>query len=1759
MSLPEQDFLFDLSDDLADLGGPERRYRHNLTALQLLRRLDAEQRPATRDEQRALSHYTGWGDSQVLKLAFPPRARWQDASNAPASDEIAALDLSDDEIRSLRASSLNAHYTALLVVRAIWQALEHLGLGKLDTIRCLEPSVGIGHFFSAMPRELHAKSQRVAVELDALTAGILKHLQPNTRVYAAGFEEVALPNNYFDLVVSNVPFGDYPVSDPAVKDKFLRASIHNYFICRAVSLLQPGGFAAIVTSRYTADQTDDRVRRWLLERADLLGTVRLPETAFARNAGTEVVTDVIFLRKRDGEESRGVKGWIELGTLALPDHFGRETPVPINQVFVDHPEWMLGTPALSSGMYRDDEFTVQSDGRDLGTAMTEVLLSILPADIVDATTESEDRADLPAETISARTLFVLPGDANFEQRERVAGTQTIYETAKHLLASEIADAPAADIAAQRARLNEVYDRFSARFGCLNGPSNLKALKDSPALPFLKALEVNFDPLTNSANKADLFTHSTVRAKARMLATDGDADPIQRAHEALLLSLDRYGAPDLDYIARLIGDTREGAIKKLAGRIFRTPVGDWQTAEEYLSGDVRAKLRQTEAAAALDPQFKRNVDALRAVQPEPLGPGEITARLGAGWIPADVVEQFLRDTLARFDGRVTYVLALAQWTIEISKSQRWALDRVELSQRWGTPRRDALELVEDALNLRQPLIFDIVDEGRQERRILNQTETVAIQAKLAEIKDHFASWVWQDGERSQRLCAIYNDQYNHLRPRRYDGSHLSLPGLNAAIQLRPHQKDAIWRAVQSKATLLGHVVGAGKTLIGVCATMELKRLGLAHKALVAVPNHLTEQWLHEALHAYPNANVLCASKDDLSKARRGEFLSRVATNAWDLVIVPHSSFKLLPVNPQTKAAFLRRELAQLEDYLYELKQEGRSTRTAKEIEKAKKRLEVKLKDLGAMRKDSADTVTWEELGIDLLICDEFHQFKNLFFATKMTRVAGLPNSNSERAFDMFVKLRWLLDHGGRAICATGTPVSNTLAEVFSMMRYLQLELLEEKGIAHFDAWAQLFAEAVPQLEMTPDGSGFRMNMRFAKFTNLPELATLWRQVLDVRNAEQLNLPRPKLYRGKPVIVKLSGSPQLKAYVKDLARRVERIKRGEVPPWKDNMLRITGDGRKAALDLRLVKPDAPDLPTSKINVLVNNVVAIWRGSELNHGAQLIFCDIGTPKRLRADMDNAEEETAELMEDGLALQQHDVETSDEQRLMCDVYGDIKRKLVHAGMPAHEVAFIHDAKTPAQRSELFAAVRKGRVRVLIGSTEKMGTGMNCQTRLIGLHHLGAGWRPSDQAQRDGRILRQGNTYPEVLIFNYITEGSFDGFCWQVLESKARFIEQIMAGEITARTAEDVGDTVLTMAEVKALASGNPKVMHKVAVETELTKLSHLYAAWRSEQSTMRWELTGMPERIKAAEHTLDFHMRAKALRDAHADEDFVIQLRTNLDSDNLVTFDKREVAGKRLRLLAEMGYQKLRRSADATMQSHHFFEVGEYKGFWLFLKSFANEALVPELWPALGEELAQSYAATIGDSDLGAIQSLEAQLRGIDKKLNEAGLAKERLIAQEQSMRAELGKPWEHTEKYARLKRQLAVLNVELQQAGVDPGSATVLPEVAAAGETMDTAPTAESPATTEPDMNFSLDEIVAWLRELHCGLPAKTSAVQSEQHVSPMAQAGTTAPVIDEVTLAAMEREIEAKQAQLVFGQMVLQTSKKPKKVVVESSEAQMGFDW
>lgn len=1198
------DFRFVDDDDLSDLGGPASRFDHNVAAIRLLKRLEAESRAPGKlapDEQRTLARYTGWGDTEVLKRAFPNGTyTW-----ARPCDELATL--TEEEIDGILGSTLNAHFTALPIIRAIYSALEDSGLGLLPKLRVLEPAAGVGHFFGAMPVTLAEKSERVAVELDSLTGRILRYLYPQAKVFIQGYETTALPQSYFDLIISNVPFGNYGVHDPQLKPSFLKAAIHDYYFARSLALVRPGGIIAFITSRYTLDKADARVRRYIAERAELLAAARLPEGAFRKNAGTEVVTDVVILRKRAeiAQISEVDSAWIELGEITLRDHRGEIVEEKINNLFAAQPQLMLGVASVARGMYSNDEFTLRTDGRDLAAALREALKAQLPAQSLAEAPQIESRPaleDRPAsqDAAAAVNLEQLSGTA----RHRASALLDIYTAAKQVIRVQLLDAGDDEFGQAQRELNTLYGSFVTRYGYINSRPNLKDLDSrSPLVPFLKALE---EPAgQNRYRKSALFASRTIRPAKRVASAASPKD-------ALLLCLNESGQVDLNHVCSLVGMSVDEVLKSLQGFIYQTPAGEYQTAEEYLSGNVVEKLREARAAAELDPAFRVNVEALEAVQPAQLCPEEIAARLGSGWIPAEVISRFIKELVPQFSGRICYIPSLGAWKIE--GADYFARTTIEATQTWGTTRLSAIDLIDDALNLRTPMVYDEKTTGNAVIRVVNEAETVAAQAKLAEIKLKFAEWVWQDEQRAEQLTAAYNERYNCLRARRYDGGHLQLPGMNNGVALRPHQKDGIWRILQSKATLLGHCVGAGKTYLMIAAAMELKRLGLAHKSLVVVPNHLPTQWEKEARHLYPNVNLLVPSKAELSQSQRGELMSRIATGNYDLIIVPHSAFKLLPTRPETAARYIQCEIDVLREYLGEIPQNERSSnkKTVKEIQKAIKKLEVKLQSaVSGMQRDSAQTVVWEELGIDALFVDEAHMFKNLYLPTKMTRVAGLPNSDSQRAFDAFIKVRSLLDDGKRVVFATATPVSNTLAEVYVMMKFLQLDTLEELGLAHFDAWVQMFAETSQSLEMKPDGSGFRMNTRFNKFTNLPELAALWRQVLDVKTPEQLNLPRPSVAGGGAQVISIPASDALKSFVKQLAIRVEMIKSRKVRPDEDNMLKITSEGRKAALDIRLVLPGAPAPTQSKITALADKIVELYHQAQTTKGVQLVFCDISVPK--------------------------------------------------------------------------------------------------------------------------------------------------------------------------------------------------------------------------------------------------------------------------------------------------------------------------------------------------------------------------------------------------------------------------------------------------------------------------------------------------------------------------------------------------------------------
>ncbi|MBS1808814.1 MAG: DEAD/DEAH box helicase family protein [Acidobacteria bacterium] len=1215
------DFRF-ACDEQLELGGAAARFKHNVAALQLLKRLETgmdSERDLAEEEQRSLARYSGWGDTDVLNHAFPNGTY----SWAKPHAELEGL-LTPEETSSLLASSLNAHYTSLPMIRAIYAALAHFGLAQdrqsrlleleanqsvafasvsSQKLRVLEPAAGIGHWLGAMPADWRAKTERVAVEIDSLSGRILTHLYPNTKAFIQPFEAAPLPENYFDLILSNVPFGNYAVADGSVRENYLKAAIHDYFFVKALRLLRPGGVIAFITSRYTLDKQSPKVRQYLAQHAELLAAARLPRNAFRANAGTEVMTDVVLLRKRRQACREVNEAWVETSNAALRNAEGEELELKLNHYYTQYPAYLLGTPTFGRGMYQANEFLLQDDGRNLAASLAECLCAQLPAQGYQATTTLETPSAIsltsPSEAwINAAEIALL------SERERncVTELRAIYTAAKEVIALQLRDASDEDLQAQQQTLTDLYTRFKAQFGSLH--QNLRHLNPhSPAVPFLKALEIPVGK--NLFNRAPLFYQRTMRPARQAQA---HCTP----KEALLICLQELGRVDVPYIARQCQRSLTEVVTALDGLIYETPAGSYETAEEYLSGEVRQKLREAERAAACNPAFTKHVAALQAIQPANLGPDEIIVRLGAGWVPEPIVQEFVTTLVPSFGGTVRYLPTLATWKVE--NISAWARSAIEANQTWGTSRANAFELIEDILNLRTTTITDeSIGADGSPRRVVNDNETIAAQAKQLEIKRKFSDWIWQDEARTARLIQIYNERFNAFRKREFDGSHLSLPGMSTAIELFAHQKNSIWRILQSQATLLAHCVGAGKTFVMLAAAMELKRLGLCHKALIVVPNHLPAQWAAEALRLYPNIRLLAPSKEHLTSAQRGELLSRIATSDYDAIIIPQTAFKMLPLNPTTVRDHIQREMETLNGYLEEFESTSRQNkRSIKEIQRALKKLKAKLDttEQQIQRLDQA-TITWEELGIDALFLDEFHHYKNLYCPTKMTRVAGLPNTDSQRAFDCFMKVRAVLENGGRVVCATATPVSNTIAEVYICQKYLQLEMLQELGLDHFDAWVQQFAETTQSLEMTPDGSGFRMNTRFNKFTNIPELSQLWQQVLEVKSAAELNLPRPKLAGGKPDIISVPASDELKAYVHDLARRVEAIKGRRVAPHIDNMLKVTSDGRKAALDIRLVRPDAARPAQSKVMALVEQIERLYHETKETRGVQLVFLDISTPK--------------------------------------------------------------------------------------------------------------------------------------------------------------------------------------------------------------------------------------------------------------------------------------------------------------------------------------------------------------------------------------------------------------------------------------------------------------------------------------------------------------------------------------------------------------------
>ncbi len=1651
--------------DLADLGGAAARYAHNLAALRLLRTLERAGRAPTAEEQYILARYTAFAEAAVLNRAFDDAARTGDTSNGrftPNAD-LAAL-TSAAEQAGIRRTALTAFYTPLPIVAAIWDALMRLGLERLPTLRVLEPAAGIGHFISLMPPALRRRAEIVAVELDPVTAQILALLHPEVRLFGGtGFEQATLPEDYFDLAISNVPFSEIGVADPHL-EPYLTRTLHDYFFARALTLVRPGGIVAFLTSYGTLDKADRRARAWFAQQARLLAALRLPNGVFQDNAGSAAGTDLLLLQRYHPDEEHADAPWIASDWADLPrvaadtlhlttgSRYGRaHTPaggMRVSTHFTAHPQDVIGTMYCAVKGGNHWLHVAPPPDMPIADALAQ-RLATLPILTHAASSMQQAACSTPAphQAVAADDDHAPLSIVNSQLSPRAEAMHALYTAAKQVIALEVADADAAALTTARQELNRTYDAFLLRYGVLHARANRRLLKDLPELAFLLALETNVRTTRRGtmAQKAAIFQRPTVRPQRRQ------ADGLS-PQDALLVCLDEIGAVDPDRIAALSGQSRAAVLTALHGVIYRVPgpVEQYVTADDYLSGNIRAKLRAAQSMATLDPQYAHHITALEAALPPPLAPGEITANLGATWIPAADVADFIRSILPAFrHGSVTYHAPLARWEIT---DHHGAGHSVDATSTWGTSRMDAISLIQETLHGRLALVYDTWREHGREQRRLNESETLAAQDKQQQLKERFSAWVWEDPQRAARLAAIYNERFNSIRLRQYDGSHLSLPGMNTSIlrggDLAPWQKDAVWQALQNPTSLIGHPVGAGKTFELLAIAHEARRMGLVSKPLVIVPNHLVEQWATEAHRLYPGMRVLAMSPDDFSQARRGVYLSRIATGDWDLVIAAHTSFTFLPVGPATLGRFIRQRIAALRRFLETVAAE-RDTRahrrTIKEVERRIARYELQLKkEEAAISRDDARVITWDELGIDMLLVDEAHLFKNLEIETRMDRIAGVPRGGSRRAWDLWLKTWDLQRRGGRVVFATGTPVANTLAEVFIMMRYLQADLLERLDLAFFDAWVAAFAQVQMIFELRPDGSGFRMNTRLSTFVNLPELATLWRQCLNVRTAEQLNLPRPRLATGKPIPVIIPPAERLTAFVASLVARVDKIKNRQVTPDIDNMLRITGEGRLAALDIRLVR-GGPEEPQCKINALVERVQQHYHATTDVRGAQLVFCDLATP-RGRRDTPLHRDEGAVLHSDKcpvtsdeggrdhslsaalLTTHHSSLDTMEEQRQQNFVYDEIRDKLVARGLPRAEIAFIHEHATKTKREALFAAVRAGQVRVLIGSTAKMGTGMNVQERLIALHHLDAPWRPCDIEQREGRILRQGNTFAEVYVYQYITEGSFDAYLWQLLENKARFINQVLAAEITQRTADDVAEVVLTAAEMKALASGNPKVIQKIQLETELNRLERVYAVWRNGQHDLRWKQDHSAR--ASARHTTHQQQLAAAiaLRQAHPAQPFALTL--VMPDQTTRTIRDRAAANKALqKTLKRWHTDYVVRTRTTQVEEEQV--CGHYRGFALQIMlrwRTQKTPAAPDLWLVFPDTAPLPLGRVVTADDSDSLADIEEHLRGLEAQQRSTADDIARARQEHAEISARLAQPWDGLDTYQRVRQQLQRLDLDL-----------------------------------------------------------------------------------------------------------------------------------
>ena len=1554
---------FKITNDNLGEGSPREKFNNNVEAIRVLKKCEEENRFATPQEQEILSKYVGWGG---LPQAF-------DEKDFSWSNEYSILKnlLDEKEYSQARESTLTAFYTPPVVIRSMYKALENMGL---KTGNILEPSCGVGNFIGMLPDSLE-DCKLYGVELDSISGRIARQLYQKSTVAVQGYEDTNLPNSFFDVAVGNVPFGDFKVLDKKYdKHKFL---IHDYFFAKTLDKVRPGGVIAFITSKGTLDKENPSVRKYIAQRADLLGAIRLPNNTFKANAGTEVTSDIIFLQKRDSITDIE-PDWVYLGE--------NDDGIRMNQYFIDNPEMVLGNMEMISTRFGYDSACI-SDGENLEDklerAISNIHAEVKEYELDDIGEEDNSiEADLTVRNFSYTLIDdkiyfrensrMYPQELAMTTENRVKGLIEIRDCVRTLLEYQTEDYPDEDIKREQVKLNQLYDRFTKKYGLINSRGNNSAFSNDSSYYLLCSLEI-LDENGNLARKADMFTKRTIKPKTEITSVDN-------ANDALIVSLSEKARVDITFMQKLCNMDMDKMLKDLEGEIFNVPEygepNHWVTADEYLSGNVREKLKIAEHFAETDERFNVNVKYLKDVQPKDLSASEISVRLGSTWIPPEDIKVFIEYLLnpsnyACQNINVHYNEATSEWWIEGKNYDKY---NIKATNTYGTGRASAYKIIEDSLNLKDTRIYDYYeDENGKRVAELNKKETAIAQAKQEQIKLAFEEWIWKDPERRERLTKFYNERFNSIRPREYDGSHISFDGMNPEITLRKHQVNAIARILYGGNTLLAHEVGAGKTFEMVAAAMESKRLGLCNKSLFVVPNHIVEQFGQEFLQLYPSANVLVTTKKDFETANRKKFCSRIATGDYDAIIISHSQFEKIPMSVERQVTIIQKQIEDITLGIQDLKNNNGERFSIKQMEKTKKSLETRLAKLNdTSRKD--DVVTFEELGVDRIFVDEAHYYKNLFLYTKMRNVGGIAQTEAQKSSDLFMKCRYLdeLTGGKGVIFATGTPISNSMVELYTMQRYLQYGELEKRHLQQFDAWASTFGETVTAIELSPEGTGYRAKTRFAKFFNLPELMALFKEVADIQTSEMLNLPVPKANYHNVVI---EPSEIQKELVKDLSERAEKIRNRMVDSSVDNMLKITNDGRKLALDQRLTNDMLEDFEHSKVATCADNIYSIWDKTNDDKSAQLVFCDLSTPHN-----------------DG----------------KFNVYDDLKTKLIDRGIPEEEIAFIHDANTDARKQELFNKVRRGQVRVLIGSTQKMGAGTNCQDRLIALHDLDCPWRPSDLIQRSGRIIRQGNKNPEVDIYRYVTEGTFDAYLYQLVENKQRFISQIMTSKTPVRFAEDIDETALSYAEIKALAAGNPDIIEKTELDTQVAKLKLLKQNYLSEKYELEDKVIKYyPNEIKRLENRIE-----------DMKEDIEV-FNNNNTPDN--SFEKMNIKGTDFTERKEAGEKII--EICKSMTNPEPLEIGEYKGFKIIL-SF--DTMDRKFYASMKNNL--SYKTELGSDPSGNITRIDNVLNGIETRLSSIENNLEDTKKNYESAKKEIEKPFPQEEELKTKSKRLDELNIKL-----------------------------------------------------------------------------------------------------------------------------------